>query len=38
VDCFGYSAPGPDLAEHFGLTVRQVQERILHWMNPKPLH
>ena len=34
VDCFGYSAPGPDLAEHFGLTANQVKERILHWMNP----
>ena len=35
VDCFGYSAPGPDLAEHFGLTATQVKERILHWMNPE---
>jgi transketolase len=34
VDCFGYSAPGPDLAEHFGLTANQVKERILHWINP----
>jgi transketolase len=35
VDCFGYSAPGPDLAEHFGLTATQVKARILHWMNPE---
>lgn len=34
VDSFGYSAPGPDLAEHFGLTTLQIKERILHWMNP----
>ena len=35
VDCFGYSAPGPDLAEHFGLTPTQVKERILHWIYPE---
>jgi len=35
VDCFGYSAPGPDLAEHFGLTATQVKERILHWIYPE---
>ncbi|MFM7587607.1 MAG: transketolase-like TK C-terminal-containing protein, partial [Bacteroidota bacterium] len=35
VDCFGYSAPGPDLAEHFGLTAMQVKERILHWIYPE---
>lgn len=32
VDTFGYSAPGPDLARHFGLTAAQVQSRITEWL------
>jgi transketolase len=37
VDTFGYSAPGSDLAEHFGLTALQVRERIQQWINPEPI-
>jgi transketolase len=33
VDTFGYSAPGPDLARHFGLEPQQVQDRIAAWLN-----
>ncbi|MFM7497576.1 MAG: transketolase family protein [Bacteroidota bacterium] len=32
VDTFGYSAPGPDLARHFGLEAAQVKDRILAWL------
>jgi transketolase len=33
VDTFGYSAPGSDLARHFGLEPQQVQDRIAAWLN-----
>ena len=33
VDTFGYSAPGPDLARHFGLEPHQVRDRIAAWLN-----
>ncbi|MFZ9680672.1 MAG: transketolase family protein [Bacteroidia bacterium] len=35
VDTFGYSAPGPDLAKHFGLEAAQVKDRILAWLHPR---
>jgi transketolase len=31
LDRFGESAPGPDLAKHFGFTPERVAERVLEW-------
>ena len=36
IDCFGASAPGPDVAKHLGLTPEKIVESIKQHLKLKP--